>query len=745
MRGERRMRYWKTALSGAVALVALCAGGGDAELAGPEEAVSLTAAEAAWLAAHPVVKVAFDPDWTPIEYFDEQGRPAGLSGDYLGHLEHALKARFEPQRNLTWSQVVQGLTDGSIDMASAIQKTEQRESFLRFTAPYMSLPIAIFTKRGIAYADTGTLKGKPVAVIRGFAVHDYLALHHPEIPVVPVKTLQEGLGRVSQGRVFAFVEVFAIGSHGINHHGFSDLHASGTMDFRYEVSMGASVRQPELASILQKALTAVPETERVRYYQRWFAVPFASPPDYSAVWWIVSGAAAILLLVLFRNVWLKRQVTRRTAELAQANEQLKVELAGRERVERELVEANERLESRVAERTAELGKAYEMLDLRAGKYRALAAELTQAENRERRRIAQVLHDQPQQMLTAAKFNMALILQRLADPDLAAPARQVMEILDQSIQDLRSLTLEISPPILHDAGLAAGLQWLARWMGEKYHLSVVIADAGLKTPLSDDLCIVLFQSVRELLFNIVKHAGVKEARVTLESAGDGLRITVRDEGKGFDAARELADTPQSFGLFHIQERLSLIHGRMDITSAPGRGTTVVLHVPLAGLPPPRADKPPAPEDKAPGAATTSHPAPSRIRVLVADDHAVVRQGLVQLLSREADLTVIGEAVDGLEAIEKARALRPDVILMDVSMPQMNGLEATRRIVSSWPEIRVIGLSLRTRDEMMAQMLEAGAKGYLVKDCPIEEIIAAIRAVAAAPLESEPKTGASPTCL
>jgi CheY-like chemotaxis protein len=207
----------------------------------------------------------------------------------------------------------------------------------------------------------------------------------------------------------------------------------------------------------------------------------------------------------------------------------------------------------------------------------------------------------------------------------------------------------------------------------------------------------------------------------------MRVTVSDDGVGFDAtAQEASTAPGSFGLFNIRERLAYFDGVMTIESGPDRGTRIVLTVPVR-----RAEKrEPAPRT----AATPQAAAPGvrcgddgRIRVLVADDHAVVRQGLVQTLGRDAGLEVVGEAVDGRDAVEKARALRPEIVLMDLSMPRMNGLEATRLIRAEMPEVRVIGLSMHPGEDVARQMTAAGAERYLSKDAPIEKIAAAIREV------------------
>ncbi len=119
---------------------------------------------------------------------------------------------------------------------------------------------------------------------------------------------------------------------------------------------------------------------------------------------------------------------------------------------------------------------------------------------------------------------------------------------------------------------------------------------------------------------------------------------------------------------------------------------------------------------------------RIRILLADDHAVVRQGFKMILSAHADMDIVGEAGNGREAIQLAEELRPDVVVMDVAMPELNGIEATRRLASSLPHTRVLALSMHKDSVYVREILRAGARGYLLKDAPAGDLVSAVRAVA-----------------
>jgi CheY-like chemotaxis protein len=245
--------------------------------------------------------------------------------------------------------------------------------------------------------------------------------------------------------------------------------------------------------------------------------------------------------------------------------------------------------------------------------------------------------------------------------------------------------------------------------------------------------LLFESVRELLFNVLKHAGVRQARVSVSLADDGLiKITVADEGAGFDIAGLQARGAQAgFGLFSIRERIDLLGGQVQIEAAPGSGARVTLVVPV---PAPAVREEPGQAERGGTGVVAEGPGVVRpeetaaIRVLVADDHEIMREGLAKLIQVEADIAVVGEAADGAQAVEMARELHPQVVVMDMSMPRMNGLEATQRILAEMPDIRVIGLSMYEKADREEAMRKAGAVAYLTKDGPSADLIAAIRAAA-----------------
>jgi len=261
---------------------------------------------------------------------------------------------------------------------------------------------------------------------------------------------------------------------------------------------------------------------------------------------------------------------------------------------------------------------------------------------------------------------------------------------------------------------------------------LLTEGSSRPALSDEVAAFLFHSTRELLFNVVKHAGVNRATLQLSyPTEDMIQLVVADEGRGYMAGGRAYDDVEGppallggFGLFSIRERLAYMGGQLIVEGGPGKGTRVTLLLPL-----PRegegAARPDRQHEVGDRDSLPEPYLPRRLRLVVADDHAIVRKGLVGLLNAEPDLQVVGEAGDGWEAIAKVREHNPDVVLMDLNMPRLDGMEVTRRIIAEFPGVRVIVLSMFDDSEKKALMKQLGAADYVAKGGDPASLLAAIR--------------------
>ena len=269
------------------------------------------------------------------------------------------------------------------------------------------------------------------------------------------------------------------------------------------------------------------------------------------------------------------------------------DITHRKRNEDELEKARDELESRVQERTAELMQAIDSLhqeiaqrkiaeqQLRqtSDQLRTLATQLSIAEQRERERIAQILHNEVQQILASARFRLS---EALEGADVRPVVERVGKLIEDAIEISRSLAAELCPSILAEGDLVQVMEWIANWMHEKHGMSVQIEAPGKMESPSYEITLFLFQSVRELLFNVIKHAGVKSARIGMERLKATIRVIVEDQGTGFDPSRLRAEGGEGtgLGLRSMRDRMRMTGGRLFIDSSPGRGSRFVLIVPLS---------------------------------------------------------------------------------------------------------------------------------------------------------------------
>lgn len=234
----------------------------------------------------------------------------------------------------------------------------------------------------------------------------------------------------------------------------------------------------------------------------------------------------------------------------------------------------------IAREMTDLVQARDALLVHQEQLRLLAIELSVVEERERRRIASELHDEIGQTLALAKIRLHdNLCNEQVTTGCARRVQHVSELVEKTIQAVRTLTFQISPPLLYEVGLKAAVEWLSEQFEAEHGLKIVIDSRESRMRLGEDLSSTLYHVVRELLVNVVKHAGARTVTIRLRQMAHRVELSVKDDGGGFEIPAG-AERSGGFGLFNIRQRIQHLGGAVKIVAEPGHGVEVALTVPVA---------------------------------------------------------------------------------------------------------------------------------------------------------------------
>lgn len=326
---------------------------------------------------------------------------------------------------------------------------------------------------------------------------------------------------------------------------------------------------------------------------------------------------------------------------------------------------------------------------------------------ERERLARELHDSLGQVFSYTQMQIQNIQKLLTMGELKAADNslaRLSQVILEANTEVREFIYEVKATLLFKEGFFATLQQHLSRFGRNFKIATEVRNPDGLTEDEIDLTagVQLFRIIQEALTNVRKHAKASKVTITFRKEKRHIRILVVDDGIGFDP-QKLPGRRLSFGLEVMQERAAQVGGDVQIYSRPGRGTTVSIQLPYYT------------KEQSKLAAevnTGKDKGEAGIRVLLVDDHALFIEGLRNLLSSRG-FDVVGTAKDGLEALVKARLLRPELILMDLQMPRCNGLTATRLIKAEMPEIKIVILTMSDQEQDLLEAFKNGASGYLLK--------------------------------
>ena len=206
---------------------------------------------------------------------------------------------------------------------------------------------------------------------------------------------------------------------------------------------------------------------------------------------------------------------------------------------------------------------------------SLTSKVSLIEENEKRRVASELHDGIGQPLALTKIKLGILNKNLKSEKDRSTIKEILKLIEQTITETRTLTFQLSPPILYELGLTQAIIWLIDEFRKNHNINISFNDDGSDKSFDNSTRYFLFQAVRELLVNIVKHSGSDSADLSMQSDGGKLKIIIKDNGAGFSTL----DTENGFGLFNIRERMNQINGSFEVISFPGKGTSVLISVPF----------------------------------------------------------------------------------------------------------------------------------------------------------------------
>lgn len=381
----------------------------------------------------------------------------------------------------------------------------------------------------------------------------------------------------------------------------------------------------------------------------------------------------------------------------------------------------------VATELTEIVDANQALRVTETSLRQLSARLLQLQDEERRRIARDLHDITGQKIAVLSMSLDR-LARLTEqrkPEGKACIKESRDIVTQIGEEIRTLSYILHPPLLDECGLASAVHWYAEGFQKRSGIKLEVEVESDLPRLPGEAETTLFRVVQESLTNVHRYSGSSSAKIRISKTSGEVLLEVIDYGHGIKSGAPRgkldASAPLGVGIPGMRERLHQLGGELTVDFGTN-GTRVAATLPVRKV----ADGESEESETALSLAISSAE-DARRRILIADDHELMRRGLRGLLESHDEWAVCGEAVEGSEAVRKSTELKPDLVIMDVNLPGLSGIEAAQQIRLEREATKILFFTVHDSDEIIREIMGVGALGYVAKSRASQDLIEAVRMV------------------
>ena len=393
----------------------------------------------------------------------------------------------------------------------------------------------------------------------------------------------------------------------------------------------------------------------------------------------------------------------------------------------------------VATELTELIETNEALRVTETSLRQLSGRLLQLQDEERRRIARDLHDITGQEIALLSMSLDR-LGRLIDPgtsEIRESLEDCREMVRKMAEEIRTLSYLLHPPLLDESGLGSAVRWYAEGFQKRSSIQLSVDIAPDLDRLPAEVETALFRVVQESLTNVHRYSGSPNAEIRISAHRGQVKLEVIDHGGGpqVGATRAPLEGVASLGVGipGMRERLRQLGGQLEVDF--GRnGTRVIATVPVRET---EGERSATIEAVATSTASENQSSfdsddskalvKPRRRILIADDHEVMRRGVRGLIESHTEWAVCGEAVEGKEAVQKSRELKPDLVILDINMPGLTGLGAAQEILQENPQTKILFFSVHESLQTVREVVSAGGQGYVAKSRAGHDLVRAVQEV------------------